>query len=404
MPFFRNKLHFNNPHLASRAKRGGSASSLVWTLALLIYTYAVAISVRRSVPPCQCALTSTDRTESSPRLEYREENGCDPVRWALWGREKPNTLESTTEELFFASAQKSSGEETLENGGKKKNPAVMVTGHTNNRQAHENPHASKVANRFKFFGGKRGKSQYEPDRIAYTTFFAGTGDIIRMQSNITAEGRKDLRNGVFVEIGAGDGEQNSLSLFFEKELNWTGLLIEGATPNAAKLKETRKRKPSTLRVLNAVCANARSVNMIGNGDSAGFEESMSPEEKKEGGKVWDSKWQKPYKVSCLRLAEVLKTSNISAVDLMTIDVKATDVANILQGLDFNAVSIKILMLNLPEAKVTNETDRPRESEARQVLLSKDFCLAARVGSLEFWARDSELRKQHCGWASFYAHP
>ena len=37
---------------------------------------------------------------------------------------------------------------------------------------------------------------------------------------------KQKRNGVFLEVGAGDGIVFSNSLFFERERNWTGLLIE----------------------------------------------------------------------------------------------------------------------------------------------------------------------------------
>jgi hypothetical protein len=37
---------------------------------------------------------------------------------------------------------------------------------------------------------------------------------------------KGRRNGVFVEFGALDGIYTSNSLFFERELGWTGVLIE----------------------------------------------------------------------------------------------------------------------------------------------------------------------------------
>ena len=37
---------------------------------------------------------------------------------------------------------------------------------------------------------------------------------------------KQKTNGIFLEVGAGDGIAFSNSLFFERERNWTGLLIE----------------------------------------------------------------------------------------------------------------------------------------------------------------------------------
>lgn len=37
---------------------------------------------------------------------------------------------------------------------------------------------------------------------------------------------KGKRNGVFIELGATDGVHNSNTLYYEKALGWTGLLIE----------------------------------------------------------------------------------------------------------------------------------------------------------------------------------
>ncbi|XP_068207814.1 uncharacterized protein [Palaemon carinicauda] len=37
---------------------------------------------------------------------------------------------------------------------------------------------------------------------------------------------QNKRNGIFIDIGAGDGEYNSISLELERSLGWTGLLIE----------------------------------------------------------------------------------------------------------------------------------------------------------------------------------
>lgn len=50
---------------------------------------------------------------------------------------------------------------------------------------------------------------------------------------------KNKRNGVFVDIGAYDGITGSNSLFFEKELGWSGLCIEPLPEPFAKLKTIR---------------------------------------------------------------------------------------------------------------------------------------------------------------------
>ena len=51
--------------------------------------------------------------------------------------------------------------------------------------------------------------------------------------------------GFFVECGGFDGEQSSNSLLFEKDRNWTGLLIE-ADPGLYKTLKTKNRKAFTV--------------------------------------------------------------------------------------------------------------------------------------------------------------
>lgn len=50
------------------------------------------------------------------------------------------------------------------------------------------------------------------------------------------------RNGVFVDVGAADGETNSNTLFFEESRDWHGLLIE-PHPTAAEACQARRSSP-----------------------------------------------------------------------------------------------------------------------------------------------------------------
>ena len=51
----------------------------------------------------------------------------------------------------------------------------------------------------------------------------------------------DMKNGFFIEAGGYDGETHSNTLYFEKYLNWTGLLIE-ANPRLCSKIIGKKRK------------------------------------------------------------------------------------------------------------------------------------------------------------------
>lgn len=59
-----------------------------------------------------------------------------------------------------------------------------------------------------------------------------------------------VRDGTFIEMGALDGERYSNTWFFEKEMGWRGLLIEGSPKNYEKLVGKR---PEAVRVNAAVC-------------------------------------------------------------------------------------------------------------------------------------------------------
>jgi FkbM family methyltransferase len=66
-------------------------------------------------------------------------------------------------------------------------------------------------------------SQFQQDQFVYNVFF------------------KDKENGVFVDIGAHDGETDSNSLFFEN-LGWKGFCIEPNPEMFSKLQSIRKCK------------------------------------------------------------------------------------------------------------------------------------------------------------------
>ena len=52
----------------------------------------------------------------------------------------------------------------------------------------------------------------------------------------------NYENGFFVELGANDGLRESNSYYFEKNLNWKGILIEPVSKNFEKCKKNRSYK------------------------------------------------------------------------------------------------------------------------------------------------------------------
>src|SRR5262249_35133335 len=79
---------------------------------------------------------------------------------------------------------------------------------------------------------------------------------------------KGKRNGVFVDVGAYDGERFSNTLFFEKTMGWRGLCIEPLPSAFAKLTASRA----------AICENVCVSDFEGEADfveaDAGSDEQM----------------------------------------------------------------------------------------------------------------------------------
>lgn len=378
---FREKLLKELPHLGSRSSPSWTAG-VVWALALAIYTYAVCLTVRSATPPCKCNWETRQTVNAAARIEYRDEIACDPVRWALW-------MDNNTFD----------GSDSFRSSGAGR--AVQV-GQVNKGNVHadENPHAEKAAERYKFYAGIRGKSKYPPDRIAFTKFFAGAGSM-GSEIGVNASRAQDLRDGVFVEVGVGDAIRNSISLFFERHLNWTGIIMEGAAPNLGNF-NTSKRAKGTIKVAKAACKEGGVAKMRGSGFTAGLADFMPKAHVERNMKIWQEKWRNPYDAICIPLSEVLRANRLQHIDLLSIDVEGAE-SEVLRGLDFANVNIRVIILDLPVPQSKKE-DGKMEEEARSILDGHGFCLCSRIGPLEYWTSDPELRKQHCGWDSFRKNP
>lgn len=146
------------------------------------------------------------------------------------------------------------------------------------------------------------------------------------------------RNGVFVEFGAIDGLITSNSLFFEEELDWTGLCIEPIPEMFEKLKKNRK----------CICENYAISDHSGMVEFtlypevigwSGMTESIEPQHqeriKNHGGDVVN------IKVKCCPLNDLLSKHKLHKIDYMTIDVEGHE-ESIVKSIDFETFDIKVL--------------------------------------------------------------
>lgn len=361
-------------HLANRSTCHFSA--VLWGTTFIVYTYALAVYVQMSMPPCKCAMDSLspDAAECS---NYRSEDACDPARWALWQAADQKKLRNSI------SSRLDLHEITA-------NASQMAQ--SEDRMADEHPFAKSTADKYRFYGKVDENSRLSPDRVLFTKFFYRSD--IRSDS---PNSQNPVRNGIFVDVGAGDGSTNSNSLFFEKELNWTGLVIEGAKPNIMSLNSSQARASRTRKVFKAVCNSSRQSQMIGEGHSAALTSVLSDAQRRKLVNEWSAKWKDPYAAQCELLGQILKENDIAIVDFLSVSVQGAEL-EALSGVDFNSVLVRVVVVDLPTSS------GEMEEAVRELLSAKNFCMAARVGPNEYWTSDPVFKKYLCGWSVFRYPP
>lgn len=211
-------------------------------------------------------------------------------------------------------------------------------------------------------------SQYNQDKILNEMFF------------------KNAKNGVFIDIGAHDGECFSNSLFFEKELNWTGLCIE---PNPKVFEELKNKRKS-------ICINKAIYNKKGKipfSKNSGRTELLSgivetyDEQHKEritqenniyGGET------EIIEVECDLLENILEEYNINIIDYFSIDTEGSE-WNIISTINFDKVKINILDVEI------NYPDSVESKNIIEKLLANNFKLLGQLGPCDLIFENNDLK-------------
>mmetsp|Transcript_26127 Transcript_26127/g.63465 ORF Transcript_26127/g.63465 Transcript_26127/m.63465 type:complete len:488 (-) Transcript_26127:419-1882(-) len=221
-------------------------------------------------------------------------------------------------------------------------------------------------NRLTFYG-QEGGGHNMPDRIVFEKFFAEP---------------EPLRDGVFVEVGAQDGVDRSNTLFFEENLGWRGLLVEGATPNFKKL---LYRRSKALKIHSAVCAKAGHTKFLGDGGTAGDPRFLSQDHIKKWSRYWVEPWTTAYEVPCYPMTDLLAKARIKQIDFLSIDVEGAEY-EVLKTMDWKKTPVRVMLVETSGNK-----------QMREFIHDKaNMCLAFSVASNDYYvSRADPLAKEYC---------
>lgn len=186
---------------------------------------------------------------------------------------------------------------------------------------------------------------------------------------------KNMRNGVFVDIGAYDGRCFSNSYFFEKELDWSGICFE-PTPRIFK---------DLVACRNCICIQAC---VAGTAGVMPFVDINKLEELSGLKKFFDEEPHR-WEVVNLYLAttpgsyytilnlpvvtfnETMRKHDISYIDYLSIDTEGSEV-DIIKSIDFDEFTIFAISIE------NNENTR----DAQNILESKGFTFIKKFGGFD----------------------
>lgn len=152
---------------------------------------------------------------------------------------------------------------------------------------------------------------------------------------------KSRRNGFFIEAGAFDGESYSNSLFFERERNWTGLLIE---PIPRYFNQLRAKNRRAFALNACIASDLPMVSRFRVNHALSGRVSQMTDEIREAISS-ESLFEKFTYLPCYSLNTVLKAINVTRIDYFSLDVEGGE-ADVVESLDLDKLSIEVFSIEV----------------------------------------------------------
>lgn len=205
-------------------------------------------------------------------------------------------------------------------------------------------------------------------------FYSQQGEDIYTYRNFI---NKYTPDGIFVELGAMNGITYSNTKFFEDTLGMSGTLIEPTK----QYNELIMNRPKCKNYNKAVYCRETKVSFLGDNATAGLVEEMS--------ETFKTSWHNNnnneyYWVDGEPFMNILKSSNISYIDFLSIDVEGGEEI-VLKTMDFT-IPVYLICIEL------DGHDLEKNERCRQILINNGFSFDKRICINEFWVNHNYYRK------------
>ncbi len=161
---------------------------------------------------------------------------------------------------------------------------------------------------------------------------------------------KTLTHGVFVELGAHDGIENSQTRHYEVNQQWTGLLIEANPHSFARLQQSNRTATKIhgvvgpgIQEVTFLSADAAQLSTIREFSSDYHLNRL----RREGGKIVETR------VQMRPLQYWLDLYHLTHVHFLSLDTEGSEY-EVLQTIQFNRTTFDILLIEISERRETQE--------------------------------------------------
>ncbi len=141
----------------------------------------------------------------------------------------------------------------------------------------------------------------------------------------------NFKDGFYIECGANDGVNQSNTWYFEKVLNWTGILIE---PNKTSFKNLKNNRSSKNIFKNVALVSE---------DFKNKNEEIYLSENNLESKLTNAVNPLSQKVATETLNNILKELNINKINFFSLDVEGYE-EEVLKGLNLNIFDIDYILI------------------------------------------------------------
>ena len=201
-----------------------------------------------------------------------------------------------------------------------------------------------------------------------------------------------LDNPIYLEMGAMDGIKFSNTYFFEKELNWTGILIE---PHPINFKKLCINRPNN-KLYNTLISNytdeveftyyeTECLSGISGVKSTLTENNINIFYKKNNNNEWMNNmidnYLKSYFVKPAKLSEIIKLSGYCKIDFFSLDVEGHELS-VLESYDWSIPINMFLIENNQDTTTINN-----------LLIEKNYSIIEMIGSNTLYILN-DFKKKH----------